>query len=244
MQVKTKGIVLSETPYSETSKILNILTEDYGLIGVISKGSKNIKSKLRGVSNKMNYAEYTINYKEGSLSTLIEGNNLNSFKNIYTNMKMAMYSFYLMDLIYQVLKENNNKEIFSLLESSLIKINEGLSPELISSIIELKLLKFLGVSINLDTCTNCGNDHDFVTIDIHSGGLICKNCYHDGYIFDNKALNLIITLNNIDLLKISKLEITDDHIYHDIDNFIYEYYTLYTGIYLRKKDNLMVIKGS
>ena len=72
MQVRIKGIVLSETPYSETSKILNILTNEYGLIGVISKGSKNIKSKLRGISNKMNYCEYTINYKENGLSTLIE----------------------------------------------------------------------------------------------------------------------------------------------------------------------------
>ena len=80
MQVKTKAIVLSETPYSETSKILNILTEDYGLIGVISRGSRNIKSKLRGISNKMNYCEYTISYKEKTLSTLIEGNIINSFK--------------------------------------------------------------------------------------------------------------------------------------------------------------------
>ena len=62
MQLKTRGIVLTETPYSETSKILNILTEDYGLIGIISKGCKNLKNKLRGVSNKMNYCEYTINY--------------------------------------------------------------------------------------------------------------------------------------------------------------------------------------
>ena len=63
MQTKTKGIVLTETPYSETSKILNVLTEDYGLIGVISKGCKVLKSKLRGVSNKMNYCEYTIKSK-------------------------------------------------------------------------------------------------------------------------------------------------------------------------------------
>ncbi len=240
MQIKTKGIVLSETPYSETSKILNILTEDYGLIGVISKGCRNIKNKLRGVSNKMNYCEYTINYKENGLSTLIEGNNINSLKNIYVNMKMALYSFYIIDLVYQVLKENNNKEIFNILESSLIKINDGLSPELISIIVELKLLKYLGVMLNLSNCTNCGNDQDFITIDMASGGLICKNCYHDGYIFNNKVLNLIIMLNKIDLSKISKLEITDDDVYKDIDNFIYEYYSNYTGIYLKRKDKLIV----
>ena len=142
MQTKTKGIVLTETPYSETSKILNVLTEDYGLIGVISKGCKVLKSKLRGVSNKMNYCEYTINYKENGLSTLIEGCNINSFKNIYVDMKKATYAFYLMDLVSQVLKENNSKDIYSLLVNALIKINDGLSPELITDIVEIKLLDY------------------------------------------------------------------------------------------------------
>ena len=128
MQVKLKGIVLSETSYSETSKILNVLTDEYGLIGIISKGCKNLKNKLRGVSNKMCYGEYTINYKEKGLSTLIEGSTINSFKNIYVDMKKAIYAFYLMDLTSQVLKENNNKEIFNLLVPALIKIKDGLSP--------------------------------------------------------------------------------------------------------------------
>ena len=240
MQVRVKGIVLSETPYGETSKILNVLTNDYGLIGIISKGSKNIKNKLRGVSNKMNYCEYTINYKENGLSTLIEGNTINSFKNIYTNMKMAMYSFYIMDLVYQVLKENNNKELFDILENALTKINDGLSPELISIIVELKLLRFLGVMLNLDSCTNCGSTDNLITIDVNSGGLLCKNCYQDGYIFDNRSLNLIIMLEKIDLGKISKLEITDEKVYKDIDSFMYEYYSTYTGIYLKKKDKLFI----
>jgi recombinational DNA repair protein (RecF pathway) len=60
MQAKVKGIVLTETSYSETSKILNVLTDEYGLIGIISKGCKNLKNKLRGVSNKMNYCEVAI----------------------------------------------------------------------------------------------------------------------------------------------------------------------------------------
>lgn len=240
MQVRIKGIVLSETPYSETSKILNILTNEYGLIGVISKGSKNIKSKLRGISNKMNYCEYTINYKENGLSTLIEGDTINSFKNIYTNMKMAIYSFYIIDLVYQVLKENNDKEIFNILANSLIKINDGLSPELICIIVELKLLKFLGVMLNLDSCTICGNDTNLFTIDIHQGGLVCKNCYQEGYIFDNRSLNLLMILNKVDLSKISKLDITIEEVYKDIDEFLSEYYSTYTGIYLKRKDKLFI----
>lgn len=239
MQLKTRGIVLSETPYSETSKILNVLTEDYGLIGIISKGSRNLKNKLRGVSNKMCYCEYTINYKEKGLSTLIEGSTINSFKNIYVDMKKAMYSFYLMDLSSQVLKENNNKEIFGLLINALIKINDGLSPELISNIIEIKLLDYLGVSLNLEECSICGSKDNLITIDITSGGVICKNCYSDGYIMNPKALHLMSLLKKVDIEKLETLEITDEDIFKEIDKFIYEYYTSYTGIYIKKKDNML-----
>lgn len=240
MQLKTKGIVLSETPYSETSKILNILTIDYGLIGVISKGCRNIKNKLRGISNKMNYCEYTINYKENGLSTLIEGSNINSFKNIYVDMKKAMYAFYLMDLVSQVLKENNNKNIFNILVNALIKIDDGLSPELISNIVEINLLSYLGVSIELNNCVNCGNSDGLLTIDLASGGVICKNCYHDGYVMNDRALHLMQLLKNINIEKLEKLEITDEDIFKEIDKFIYEYYSIYTGIYIKKKENLYI----
>ena len=74
--IKTiKGIVISETPYKESSKILNVLTED-GIIGVISKGCKNIKSPLRIISNKLSLNEFVIYYHEDSLSTLKEGSSV------------------------------------------------------------------------------------------------------------------------------------------------------------------------
>ncbi len=239
MQLKTKGIVLAETPYSETSKILQVLTEDYGLIGMISKGCRNVKNKLRGVSNKMNYCEYTINYKENGLSTLIEGNNINSFKNTYGNMKKSMYSFYLMDLCLQVLKENNNKNIYYLLSNALIKIDSGLSPELISNILEIRLLDYLGVSLNLDECTLCGKKDDLITLDLNNGGVICRDCYQEGYIMNDKSIKLMQLLNTIDISKLDKLEITDDTIFQEIDKFINEYYSIYTGIYLKNKKKML-----
>lgn len=36
--IQVEGIVLSETNYSESSKILNVLTKELGLIGIMSKG--------------------------------------------------------------------------------------------------------------------------------------------------------------------------------------------------------------
>ena len=238
MQLKTKGIVLHETPYGETSKILSVLTEDFGKISIISKGCRNVKNKLRGVSNKMNYCEYTIAYKENGISTMIEGTTINSFKNVFGDMKKSIYSFYLIDLINQVLNENNDKDLYNLLSLALIKINDGLSPELISTIIEIKLLKYLGVNLNLSSCVICGSKNDLITIDLENGGCLCHNCYHEGYLFQERALKLLFLLNKVDLSKIKELEITDSEPYKEIDDFIYEYYTHYTGIYINKKEKL------
>ena len=63
------GLIISEVNYSESSKILNVLTDKYGVIGVISKGCRNIKSKLRGVSRKLVYGRFNVYYKSDGLST-------------------------------------------------------------------------------------------------------------------------------------------------------------------------------
>ena len=51
--VDVKGIILNEVNYSDSSKILNVLTEEYGLISILSKGCRNLKSKLRGTSMEL-----------------------------------------------------------------------------------------------------------------------------------------------------------------------------------------------
>ena len=41
---KVKGIIISDVDFKESSKVLQVLTKEYGKIGIISKGCKNIKS--------------------------------------------------------------------------------------------------------------------------------------------------------------------------------------------------------
>lgn len=238
MVLKVKGIIISETNYKESSKILNVLTNDYGLIGIISRGCKSMKSNLRSVSQKLIYGEFTINYKEKSLSTLIEVNVLNSFKNIYKDLKKISYVFYILDLINQVLKENNDKEIFNILEDSLIKIDDGLNPLLITNIIELKLLKYIGVPLILDKCVICENNDNIKTISIKEGGLICKDCYNDEYILNIKTIKLIRLMYYVDINKLDSINIEDNNIIREINDFIKEYYNIYTGIYLKNKENI------
>ena len=89
------GIVLKERDYGESSKILDVLTKEYGLIGVISKGSKKMKSNLSGVSTRLTYGVFHIYYKEDKLSTLTGVDVLNPFINIKKNIINISFATFL-----------------------------------------------------------------------------------------------------------------------------------------------------
>ena len=44
MLIEVEGFIVSETPYGETSKIINVYTKEKGLIGIMCKGAKSLKS--------------------------------------------------------------------------------------------------------------------------------------------------------------------------------------------------------
>ena len=236
MKETVEGIILNETNFKESSKILNILTPKYGYISVISKGSRNIKSKLRGISMKLVYGEFTIKYKENGISMLLEGCLINSFKNIMTDFNKMLYATSLVNVTKSILKENNDSNIFYPLINSLIKINDGFNPMIISIICYIKYLDFLGVRPNFSNCSLCGST-DIYNFSMEYSGFICKKCYQDTYLFTTNTLKLLKLFQNIDIKKIDKLNITSSKVLEELDLFIKEYYEKYTGIYLNNKLN-------
>ena len=239
--IKTEGIVVSETNYSESSKIIQIFTRDYGLISVMSKGSRNIKSKLRGISNRFSYCEYNISYKEDGISTLIDGSTISTLRNIITDINKITYLSYMLDLVIQVYKHSNSNEIYEILISIIKKLDTGLDPEVLTYILELKLLKYLGIEPNVDECAICGNQKNILTISIDNGGYVCSNCYKTGKIYSSSIIKLIRMLIYVDIDSIDKINIKDEN-KKELDAFIMEYYDSLSGIYLKSKEFIKNLK--
>ena len=234
---KVTGIVLSDTNYSESSKILNVLTKEHGKIGIISKGCRNLKSSLRSVSSKLTYGYFNIYYKKEGLSVLISVDIINDFSNIKQDLFKIGYATFLSDLTNQVLKETSSNEIFDLFINGLIKINDDFDPMIIANIIELKYLNYLGVMPILDCCSVCGSNKKIVTVSSFSGGYLCVNCYKNEYIVDEKTVKLLRMFNYVDISKIKELNILPKN-KNEINRFLENYYDRYTGIYLKSKDFL------
>lgn len=234
-----KGIIIGEKDYGETSKILTVITDKYGTISVISKGCKNVKSPLRSVSSKLIYGDFNIYYKEDKLSTLISVDVINSYKNICSDLKKISYASYLLEMTGQVIKQNDNKNIYHILISALEKIEDGYNPMIISDIVGIKYLEYLGVMPVIDSCAKCGTTKGIATLSSDEGGLICNNCRTNEPIVNEKTIKLIRLLYYVDIEKISKLDISDI-VAHEIHDFIDRYYDRYTGLYFKTKKMLKV----
>ena len=234
---KIEGIVIGDTNYSESSKILNVLTKDYGIIGIMSKGCRKVKSNLRTVSNKLTYGYFNVYYKGNGLSTLISVDLIRYFKNIMTDIVKISYATYLIELTNQTYKQNPNIEIYNLLIDGLNKIEDDFNPLIITNIIELKYLDYLGIGINVDGCNVCGNQTEIITLSSKSGGFICRDCYANEKIVSEKAIKVIRMFYYVDISKISKLDLSNQTV-KEISEFLDEYYDLYSGLYLKSKNFL------
>lgn len=237
MITKFEGIVISEVDYKENSKIINIFTKEKGIIGVVARGTKQIKNNLSGVSSKLTYGIFYIKYKENGLSSLIEVDVINKFKNIRKSIDLTSYSIYLTELSSMVYKHEQNVNVYNLLIASLKKIDELYNYKVITIILELKLLEYLGIMPIIDYCVNCKNKTDIVTISSYKGGYLCKNCAKGEVICNIKTIKLLRMFYYVDIDKITKLEVSDN-IIKELNNFIDDYYDRYSGLYLKSKEFL------
>ncbi|MBE6139867.1 MAG: DNA repair protein RecO [Firmicutes bacterium] len=242
--IDIEGIIISTRNYGDTSKILDILTKEYGVIGVIAKGCKSLKSNLRSITDKLTYATFTIYYKKDKLSILSEASVINNFSNIKKDIEKISYASFLMDLTKQVYKQCDDNNLYDLLISSLIKINDNFNPLIITNIIELKYLEYLGVMPNITGCSICGSK-SVVTLSSDKGGYLCSKCHTNEPIVSDKAIKLVRMYTLVDIDKIEKLDIKKDVVY-EVNNFINDYYDRYTGLYLKSKSflkNIINIKN-
>jgi DNA repair protein RecO (recombination protein O) len=239
---KLEGIIISETPYGDNSKIINVLTKEKGIIGIMCNNVKSIKNPLRTKTMKFTYGYFHINYNENKLSKLVDIDIINNLTNIKEDIELISYMSYITDLTYQVVKQNNDLNIFNIFINTVLKINEKKNPRILTNIIELKYLDYLGVGLNLDSCVKCGTKKNIVTLDPDEGGYICQNCYTNEKILDSKSIKLIRIYYLIDINSISDINIKDN-IANEINYFLDKYYERYTGLYLKSKDFLKKLKN-
>lgn len=231
---EVEGFILSETPYGDTSKIINVFTKEEGVIGIICKGAKSLKSKNRVSTMKLSYAKFNIYYKKDKLSTLISADIIDPLKKIKEDIILVSFLSYISELTSQVLKQSNDEEIYDTFMDIVLKLNEGLDPIVLTNILEIKYLEYLGVLFNLDSCVLCGSKTNIATIDGDKGGYICLNCLTNEVVVDPKVIKMIRMYYYVNVKSIKEIKV-EEKVRDTINEFLDVYYDRYTGLFLNSK---------
>lgn len=236
--LEVDGFVLSEIPYGESSKIINVLTREYGVIGIMCNGAKSLKNRYRVPTMKLSYSHFNIMYKENKLSILVSADVINPFKLVKSDILLVSFLAYLTELTSQVVKQSNDIEnIYDDFIKTILKLEDGLDPIVLTNILEIKYLEYLGVLFNLDECVICGSKNNIATFDADKGGYICINCLTNEIIVDKKVIKMIRMYYYVNIDSIKEIKV-DDLTKNTINKYLDLYYERYTGLYLNSKDFL------
>jgi len=149
---KTKGLILRRFPLNEADELVTIMTEDYGKIGAIAKGSRRIKSKFCG-RIELFYEVFITYYQGRSLANLNEIEIVNVSPALDMNLKSKSILFCISEITQKLVADSQESpEIFELLRDTLAHFDEKNS-ETILYAYSIKLLTLLGFMSPWDICS-------------------------------------------------------------------------------------------
>jgi len=182
---KTRGIVIRLAPYSESSRIVQWVTEDHGKIATIAKGAMRPRNELLGQFDLLYTCELIYYAKERDAVYITRAcSPLEARPGFRTDWKATVAASYLADLTARVMPGHEPApELFKLLEDVLDELHRrGWSAPVLFHY-ELRLLAALGLAPRLDRCASCdkifGAGHR-AFFSPQRGGMICDDCDQSG----------------------------------------------------------------
>ncbi len=123
MLVKTKGIVIKQTKFSDSGVIVKIFTEELGIQSFFVRGFRSRKSKTKaGLFQPLTILDLVVNFSDKkSLHNIIEVELGYPYQSLASNMIKRSLLFFIDELLHKCLKEETeNKELLNWVHNSLV----------------------------------------------------------------------------------------------------------------------------
>ncbi len=144
---KTRGVVFRFTKYGETSIIVSIFTELFGLQSYIVNGvrTKSAKNKI-ALFQPLTLLDLVVYHRENAdILRIKEVKCLHAYQTIHNDIRKSAIAIFLNEVINRGVKDQSHaNEICEFLIHSLITLDETKVPENFHLIFLLKLSRYLG----------------------------------------------------------------------------------------------------
>ena len=205
MYINTTGVVLRETAYKDSSKILTVLTGGQGKLTVTARGALRKNSKFAAVTQLLVFSEMTL-FSSKDRWTLTEARSVEQFIGLRGDIAFLALGSYFAELTEAAADEDSpNPELLPLFLNALYALSEGLRPpEFIKPVFELRLMGVSGFAPSLGHCAACGADVSAgASLDIGGGAVYCGGHARAGGVsLGGGALNAMRFINGSDPKKL------------------------------------------
>ncbi len=213
MLYRVEGIVIRSMDYGESNKIVTLLTQSHGKVGVLVRGAKKVRSKHSSLAQLFTHGDFSF-FKSSGLGTLNHGEIINSHHKLREHLDLSAHAAYIAELTDRSLQENESGQLhFEQLKACLEALNGEKDMGIVTNIYEMKILALSGYAPQLEHCANCGRTASRYFFSAGLGGVICPVCQSvDRYALQvsEAAHKLLRVFAQLDMRRLGSIQVKDD----------------------------------
>ncbi len=183
---KTEGIVIKQTDFSETSRVVTFYTRDHGKISTVAKGARRLKGPFEAAIDLLAASRIVfIRKSSSSLDILTEAQFISRFRPNGRSLGSLYGGYYVAELLLGLTEEYDPHPV---LYDEAIRVLACLSEDTDEKLpvlrFELVTLREIGQLPSVDVCLVCNEPVENAgtyAIWVTQGGLICRNCQKQEY---------------------------------------------------------------
>lgn len=140
--------ILHHRPYSDTSRILDVITREHGRISLVARGSRSAKSRLRGILRP--FMPLSMSWLMRSDLGTLTGAEMHGAP-VALNGEALISGYYVNELLLKLLHRHDPQpEIFDAYGETVRNLGGTVAVAPLLRQFELELLRLLGYALNLD----------------------------------------------------------------------------------------------
>lgn len=228
--LKTRGLVIRNLDYKDTSVIVYILTP-LGKLSVRALGAKSFKNKNHNFYEPLTYVSLEIT--DSSFPTLIEYSIIDKFQDIKDDLKKYLDYSYLIEYLNHLPNDIPYERVLDY-AINIIKLGRVSYSLNLILMLQIKFLSIFGIKPEMNKCLYCENKPMFLSIS-KGYGLCEKHNEANSYLIKD-----ILKLYSFDIKKDSLDELSEINT-SVILSFINDYYQ-YHAYFRLKSVNSLIIK--
>ncbi len=176
---RCEGVVIRRRDFGEADRLLTLMTDNYGKIRALAKGTRRTKSRLGGHLEP--YARTSVLIAKGrNLDIVTQASVIDPMHQLRMTERSILYASHWSELADKLMVEQQeNRFAYGALVRALTSIEHGRAPDVTSRICEWEFLSAAGFQPELLLCTGCGAriQPGQNGLHIEAGGVVCPECH-------------------------------------------------------------------